>query len=81
MIPKMTEERRRELAKVVGKMEEAAKVAVRNVRRTYNDDIKKLSLPEDDEKGALEDIQKLTDSKIVAIEAVAKAKEQEVMSI
>ncbi len=81
ILPKMTEERRRELAKVVGKMEEAAKVAVRNVRRTYNDDIKKLSLPEDDEKGALEDIQKLTDSKIVAIEAVAKAKEQEVMSI
>jgi ribosome recycling factor len=81
ILPKMTEERRRELTKVVGKMEEAAKVAVRNVRRTYNDDIKKLGLPEDDEKGSLDDIQKLTDAKITQIEAVAKTKEQEVMSI
>ena len=77
ILPKMTEERRRELTKVVGKMEEAAKVAVRNVRRTYNDDIKKLGLPEDDEKGSLEDIQKLTDAKITQIEAIAKVKDHE----
>ena len=48
ILPKMTEERRRELVKQVGKMEEAAKVAIRNVRRELNDDIKKLDLPEEE---------------------------------
>ena len=81
ILPQMTEERRRELTKVVGKMEEQAKVAVRNVRRDANDEIKKLDLPEDDEKGALEDIQKLTDQKIKVIEETAEKKNKDVMSI
>ena len=74
ILPKMTEERRRELVKQVGKMEEQAKVAIRNVRRDVNDDIKKLSLPEDDEKGYLEDVQKLTDDKIAKIAKITEEK-------
>lgn len=81
VLPQMTEERRRELVKVVGKMEEGAKVAVRNLRRDANDDIKKLELPEDDEKSALEDIQKLTDKKIAMVETIAEKKNKDVMSI
>lgn len=81
ILPQMTEERRRELTKVVGKMEEQAKVAVRNIRRDSNDDVKKLDLPEDDEKNALEDIQKLTDQKISQVEAIAEKKNKDVMSI
>lgn len=81
ILPQMTEERRRELVKLVGKMEEQAKVAIRNLRRDGNDDVKKLDLPEDDEKGTLEDIQKLTDNKIKEIEEIAARKTKEVMSI
>ena len=81
ILPQMTEERRRELVKLVGKMEEQAKVAIRNLRREGNDDVKKLGLPEDDEKGSLEDIQKLTDGKISQIEEIASKKNKEVMSI
>jgi ribosome recycling factor len=81
ILPQMTEERRRELVKLVGKMEEQAKVAIRNLRRDGNDDVKKLALPEDDEKGSLEDIQKLTDNKIKEVEEVAARKTKEVMSI
>ena len=81
ILPQMTEERRRELVKLVGKMEEHAKVAIRNLRRDGNDDVKKLDLPEDDEKGTLEDIQKLTDSKISQIEEITAKKTKEVMSI
>lgn len=81
ILPQMTEERRRELVKLVGKMEEQAKVAIRNLRREGNDDVKKLGLPEDDEKGSLEDIQKLTDRKISQIEEIASKKNKEVMSI
>ncbi len=81
ILPQMTEERRRELTKVVGKMEDLAKVAVRNVRRDSNDEIKKLDLPEDDEKQALDDVQKLTDKKINLIEEIASKKNKDVMSI
>ena len=81
ILPQMTEERRRELVKLVSKMEEQAKVAIRNLRRDGNDDVKKLDLPEDDEKGSLEDIQKLTDNKIKQIEEIAARKTKEVMSI
>ncbi len=81
VLPQMTEERRRELTKVVGKMEEQAKVAIRNLRRDGNDDIKKLDLPEDDEKGYLEDIQVLTDKKITLIEELTSKKNKELMSI
>lgn len=81
ILPKMTEERRRELVKQVGKMEEAAKVAIRNVRRELNDDIKKLDLPEDDEKSTLEDVQKLTDEKIAKIVSITEIKNKDLMSI
>lgn len=81
VLPQMTEERRKELTKQVGKMEESAKVAIRNVRREANDEIKKLDLPEDDEKSSLEDIQKLTDSKIVIIENITEKKNKDLMSI
>ena len=81
ILPQMTEERRRELVKLVGKMEEQAKVAIRNLRREGNDDVKKLDLPEDDEKGSLEDIQKMTDKKIAQIEEITAKKTKEVMAI
>lgn len=81
ILPKMTEERRRELTKVVGKMEEQAKVNVRNLRRDANDEVKKLDLPEDDEKYALEEIQKLTDQKIIKVSEIAEKKNKDVMSI
>ena len=81
VLPKMTEERRRELVKLVGKMEEQAKVHVRNIRRDLNDDIKKLELPEDDEKGALEDVQEPTVSQIVKIEEVTNKKNADLMTI
>ena len=81
MIPKMTEERRRELVKQVGKMQEAAKVAIRNVRRDLNEAIKKLGLPEDEEKGWLEDSQKYTDEYVAKIEKMTAEKEKDLMTI
>lgn len=81
VLPKMTEDRRKELVKVVSKMEEQAKVQIRNVRRDLNDEIKKLELPEDDEKSSLEDCQKLTDKKITEVENITKKKQEEIMTI
>lgn len=81
ILPMMTEERRRELVKVVAKMEETSKVAVRNVRRDLNDQIKKLGLPEDTEANALEDAQKLTDSKIAKLQELTEKKQKELMTI
>ena len=81
IIPKMTEERRRELVKQVGKMQESAKVAIRNIRRDLNDAIKKLGLPEDEEKGWLEDSQKYTDEYIGKIEKLTAEKEKDLMTI
>ena len=81
ILPMMTEERRKELVKVVSKMEEQSKVAVRNVRRDLNDDIKKLGLPEDTEKNALDDAQALTDKKIAKVEELTEKKQKELMTI
>lgn len=81
ILPAMTEQRRRELCKDVSKMEESAKVVVRNVRRDANDDLKKLDLPEDEEKGYLEDVQALTDKKIKKIEEISSSKEKELLTI
>ena len=81
ILPKMTEERRKELVKLVGKMQEQAKVHVRNIRRELNDDVKKLALPEDDEKSTIEDVQKLTDQKIEKIEKITEAKNADLMAI
>ena len=81
IIPKMTEERRRELVKSVGKMQESAKVAIRNIRRDLNDAFKKLGLPEDEEKGWLEDSQKYTDEYVSKIEKMTAEKEKDLMTI
>lgn len=81
ILPKMTEERRKELVKLVGKMQEQAKVHVRNIRRELNDDVKKFALPEDDEKSTIEDVQKLTDQKIEKIEKITEAKNADLMAI
>ena len=77
----MTEERRKELVKQVGRVAEEGKVAVRNLRRDANDALKKLDLPEDEEKGYLDDVQKLTDKYIAKIEDIADAKSKELMNI
>ena len=84
-IPELSEERRKELAKVTSRMAEEARVAVRNVRRDANDQAKKLQkdaqLTEDERDRLLEDIQKATDAAIGKIDAAAKAKEAEVMAV
>ncbi len=81
VLPKMTEERRKELVKLVGKMEEQAKIAIRNIRRDVNEEIKGLDLPEDTEKSYLEDVQKLTDKKIEQIQQVTEQKNKELLAI
>ena len=84
-IPALTEERRRELVKVVKKYSEEAKVAVRNLRRDANDDLKKLQkdseITEDELRGFTEDIQKITDDHIAKIDTIAKDKEKEIMEV
>lgn len=81
-VPSLTEDTRRSLSKNVSVFAEEAKVAVRNVRRDLNDEVKKTdNLPEDQEKGLLEDIQKLTDSFIKMIDDVSKDKVKDIMTI
>lgn len=84
-IPSLTEERRREIIKVVNKMSEDYKIAIRNERRQIVDEIKKLekekSITEDDKKKYEVDIQKLTDNYITKIEVLVKQKEEELMKI
>lgn len=85
MVPALTEERRKDLAKLVKKEAEEAKVAVRNVRRDANDDLKKLEkngeITEDQLRGFGEDIQKLTDKFIAKVDELAKEKEQEILVV
>ena len=81
VIPKLTEERRREMTKNVGKYEENAKVAIRNIRRDGNDSVKKLGLSEDEEKGCLEDVQKLTDKYVALAAKLAEDKVKELMTL
>ena len=82
-IPDLTEERRKELAKLAGKYAEAARIAVRNVRRDGNDslktDEKKGVFGEDERKRHETEVQKLTDATIADIDAAATAKEKEIM--
>ena len=82
-IPDLTEERRKELAKLAGKYAEAARIAARNVRRDGNDclktDEKKGVLSEDERKRHEAEVQKLTDATIADIDAAASAKEKEIM--
>ncbi len=83
-IPPLTTERRKDLVKMVKKMGEEAKVALRNVRRDGNEQIKKLKndkqLPEDEAHRAQEDIQKVTDEFIKQVDAQTAEKEEEIMS-
>ncbi|QIK69974.1 ribosome recycling factor [Erysipelothrix sp. HDW6C] len=81
-VPQLTEDTRREVSKSVGTFSEEAKIAIRNVRRDLNDEVKKdTDLPEDQERGILEDVQKLTDEFIKKIDDIAKAKVADIMSI
>ena len=84
-LPALTEERRKELTKVVRNAGEDARVAVRNLRRDANDQAKKLLkdklISEDDERRAQDDIQKLTDRTIAEIDKLVQAKEAEVMAV
>ena len=83
-IPALTTERRKELVKMVKKMEEEAKVALRNVRREANEDLKEMKkeklLAEDDAHRGQEDVQKITDDFTKKVEAQAADKEKEIMS-
>ena len=82
IIPALTEERRKELCKQVSRYSEDAKVAIRNIRRDANDTIKKnKEISEDSRKGLEEDVQKLTDEFVKKIDAIAKDKEKDIMSI
>lgn len=85
IIPQLTEERRRDLTKVVRKNGEETKVAIRNIRRVAIDEIKKLEkdkeMSEDDRKVAEDKIQELTDKYVKKVDAVTKAKEDELMEI
>jgi ribosome recycling factor len=84
-MPPLTEERRKELTKVVKSEGEHAKVAIRNIRRDANsalkDALKAKTIPEDDEKRAQDDIQKLTDRYIAEMDKAVVEKEKDLMSV
>jgi ribosome recycling factor len=84
-MPPLTEERRRDLTKVVRNEGEDAKIAVRNLRREANDQAKKLFkeklISEDDERRSADEIQKLTDRVIVDIDRLVTVKEGEIMAV
>ncbi|WP_407933945.1 ribosome recycling factor [Aquibacillus rhizosphaerae] len=84
-IPALTEERRKDLVKVVGKYAEESKVQVRNIRRDANDSLKKAEkngdLTEDELRGFQDDVQQETDKHIVEIDKLTKQKEKEIMEV
>lgn len=86
-LPPLTEERRKEYAKLASKKAEEGKIAIRNVRRDANDDVKKLEknkdahISEDAAKTALDDIQKLTDAFIKEVEDTVKHKDAEILKV
>ncbi|TCS82973.1 ribosome recycling factor [Tepidibacillus fermentans] len=84
-IPQLTEERRKDLVKVVKKMGEESKVAIRNIRRDGNDDLKKLEkngdISEDELRRTQEEIQKLTDKYIAEVDTIVSVKEKEIMEV
>ena len=81
VIPELTEERRKELAKQVKAISEEAKVSVRNIRHDGLEDVKKLEMPEDEEKGMEKDIQDLVNEYNKKIEDALKEKEQELLTV
>ena len=84
-MPMLTEERRRDLTKVVKQEGEGAKVAIRNLRRDANnhlkDALKKGEIPEDDERRAQDEVQKMTDKHIAEIDKMLATKEAELMQV
>ena len=84
-MPALTEERRKDLTKVVRGEAEGARVAVRNIRRDANDQLKKAlkdkTISEDDERRAQDDVQKLTDKYIAEVDKALAAKEAELMAV
>lgn len=84
-IPALTEERRKDLVKVVGKYAEEARVQVRNIRRESNDQLKKTEkngdLTEDELRNAQDSVQKETDNKIAEVDRLAKDKEKEITEV
>ncbi len=84
-IPQLTEERRKELVKVVRKKAEECKVSIRNIRRDANEEIKQLEkssdITEDERRRAQDNIQEITDKKIVEIDEITAAKEKEMMEV
>jgi ribosome recycling factor len=85
VIPALTEERRREMVKMIKRMGEEAKIAIRNLRRDANDSLKKMEkskeISEDDLKRGEKEIQDLTDAYVKKTDEVVAAKEKEVMEI
>ena len=84
-MPALTEERRKDLTKVVKGLGEDAKVAVRNLRRDANEHAKKLlkdkEITEDDERRLVDEIQKLTDRTIAEVDHLVQSKEQEILAV
>jgi ribosome recycling factor len=84
-IPALTEERRRDLVKLIKKYAEEAKVGIRNIRRDANDELKKIEksgdITEDELRSNTDEIQKLTDNQIVKIDSITKDKEKEIMEV
>jgi ribosome recycling factor len=84
-VPPMTEERRRDVVKHLNKVLEEHRTAVRNVRRDGNDALKKLAkdkkISEDEEKRAMEEVQKMTNDEILRMEELSRKKEAEVMQV
>ena len=85
VMPTLTEERRKQLAKMVGKYAEDARVAIRNIRREANDKLKAMAkekhVSQDEERRGHDSIQKTTDKFIAKVDDLAKKKEQEVLAI
>ena len=83
-IPDLTEERRKELAKLAGQYAEKAKIAIRNVRRdgmeALKEDEKKKDISEDERKRAEDEVQKLTDKYVAEVDATAEHKEKEILT-
>ena len=84
-VPPLTEERRKDMVKHLHKVLEEHRTAIRNIRRDGNDAVKKSGkdkkISEDDERRALDEVQKLTDDEIKKIEEMCKAKEKEVLTV
>ena len=81
VIPELTEERRKEYVKEAKSLAEDAKIALRNIRQDANSAIKKLEIPEDNQKSAQEDVQELINKYNKIVDEKLKVKEQELMEI